>query len=67
MVGVLDHPAGDRVDGDMFKAFGFDIPEYQDDPLDHGPLPPKLQIFEFCGLGEVNARCPKRAYIREEW
>jgi len=65
---LITRVVGGWEDGDVLKAFTrFDRFERRDNPLDTQPFPLQLQIFEFCGLGEVKARCPRRFYTREQW
>ena len=53
----------DWVDGDTFKL-GFNGLEGNSDPPSAWTSPPKRQVFEFCGLGEVEQWY---SYVRERW
>jgi hypothetical protein len=53
------------MDNDLLKILGFNGPEGHGDPLDVWPSPPKPDIFEFGGLGEVKRRHIRRVYTHK--
>ena len=68
MIRPIDHFSegeGTQLDGDPLKFFRSNGLERHGDPPHARPSPPKHQILEFCGLGEVKERLPKRVYVHE--
>ena len=62
---IFNREVGGWLEGDILKGIGFDGSERRGDPLDAQQSPPKRQIFEFCGLREVEERRPRRSYVGE--
>jgi hypothetical protein len=53
------------MDDDLLKVLGFDGLEGHGDPLDVWSSAPKLDTFEFGGLGEVKQRHLRRVYTHQ--